>query len=454
MDLAQALERGRQIALQPRVLLRLARKPIQVFSGSLDGELACLGCTRQVLDRLLKLEKKRIGELSHVVGAPLSSHPLSRRFEQPTGERKDNQRHRRDTDAMASDEFPRPIPGTAPPGGNGQALAVSTQILSELLHRRVATLRFLAQRLQHDGVEVAREATTKLVRRVASGLAHSNGGARLERFLLTNRSCHFVVASGRFPVGLASGEKNVEDDSEGINVARSRDGVSSDLLGTGEGRRQKTYLRHRLLERCRLGLENLRHAEIEELGNAFFGNEDVAGLDVAVDNQVSVRILHRAAHRGKQLEPARNGETVRVAIGVEVLAIDVLHHEVGQTFFGCSAIQQRGDVRMRERGENLPLVAKARDDEFRAHPALDDLDRNLLVVRLVHAFGEVHRAHSAAPKLADELVRTDSRTLKRRSSLGPLRQSWVVSVFVSLRLGGDNPCRRGRGSFQKTVRSG
>src|SRR5258708_27702570 len=60
-------------------------------------------------------------------------------------------------------------------------------------------------------------------------------------------------------------------------------------------------------------------------------------------------------------------------------------------------------------------------------------------------------SHSAAPKLADELVRTDSRTLKRRSSLGPLRQSWVVSVFVSLRLSSNNPCRRGRGDRKSVV---
>src|SRR5258707_9406512 len=339
---------------------------------------------------------------------------------------------------MAGDEFARPIPGTAPPGGNREALAVSTQILGQLFHRRVAALRLLAQRLQHDGVEDSREATAKLVRGVASGLAllHSNRGARLERFLLANRSCHFVVISGRFPVGLVSGEKDVEDDSERVNVARSRDRVSSDLLGTGESRGQKAYLRHRLLERRSLGLENLRHPEIEQLGNALFGDEDVAGLDVAVDNQVSVRILHRAADFGKQLEPARNGETVRVAIAVDALAIDVLHHKVGQAFFGCSAIQQRGDVRMYERGENLPLVPKAGDDEFRVHPALDDLDRYLLAVRLVHPFGEVHRAHSAASKLADELVRTDSRTFKRRSSLGPVWRSGVVSVFVNLRLGG------------------
>ena len=52
-------------------------------------------------------------------------------------------------------------------------------------------------------------------------------------------------------------------------------------------------------------LQQLGDAEVEQLRHAVRGHEDVARLDVAMDDEVLVRILHRAAHPQEQRAAAR-----------------------------------------------------------------------------------------------------------------------------------------------------
>jgi hypothetical protein len=58
-------------------------------------------------------------------------------------------------------------------------------------------------------------------------------------------------------------------------------------------------------------------------------------------------------------------------------------------------------------GQNLALVAEPAEDGCRVHAALDQLDGDLLVKLPVRAFGQVHRAHAAAPDLSNNPIRAD-----------------------------------------------
>ncbi len=75
---------------------------------------------------------------------------------------------------------------------------------------------------------------------------------------------------------------------------------------------------------------------------------------------------------------------------------DVLHDEIRQAVLGRVAVQQARDVRVIEAREDLPLVAEAAQHGLRIHAALDELDRDLLLVLPVGAPGEIDRAHAAA----------------------------------------------------------
>src|SRR6185369_1244234 len=63
---------------------------------------------------------------------------------------------------------------------------------------------------------------------------------------------------------------------------------------------------------------------------------------------------------------------------------------------------------MTEVGEYLHLVAKAFANCIAAETGLDQFDRNLLVIVLVVALGQIDGAHAAATELAQDPVRTDA----------------------------------------------
>src|SRR5690606_39814328 len=58
---------------------------------------------------------------------------------------------------------------------------------------------------------------------------------------------------------------------------------------------------------------------------------------------------------------------------------------------------------------DLALAVEAAEHLVGVHPALDELEGDLLLEGAVGALGEVDRAHPAAPQLAHDPVRPDGR---------------------------------------------
>jgi hypothetical protein len=69
------------------------------------------------------------------------------------------------------------------------------------------------------------------------------------------------------------------------------------------------------------------------------------------------------------------------------------------------------DVGMVEAGENLALVAEAADDGVGVPAALEHLERDALLERVVAADGEVDRTHPPASQFPDEAVWTDPQAV-------------------------------------------
>ena len=57
--------------------------------------------------------------------------------------------------------------------------------------------------------------------------------------------------------------------------------------------------------RQKVGGGDVGDAEVEHLGLAGFIDQDVAGLEVAMNDALVVGVLHRVAHPGQQLEARR-----------------------------------------------------------------------------------------------------------------------------------------------------
>ncbi len=160
-----------------------------------------------------------------------------------------------------------------------------------------------------------------------------------------------------------------------------------------------------------LGIEQLGDPEVQELGRGLGDHEHVRRLDVAVDDQVLVRVLHGGADVTKELEARRGVEPVRVAVVDDRLPLDVLHREVRPAVRRAATVEQARDERMLEAGENLALVPEAADDAVGVHAALEHLDRDALLERVIVADAEIHGAHAAMTDFPNQAVRTKTSVL-------------------------------------------
>ena len=163
-----------------------------------------------------------------------------------------------------------------------------------------------------------------------------------------------------------------------------------------------------------LRIDDLGDAEIQQFRLSGTVHQDVAGLDVPVDDPVLVRELHRPADLHKQAQPFAGRQAVGIAIAVDGLAIDVLHDEVGAAVFRRAAVEQARNIGMLEAGEDFPLGAKAAQDVISVEPAAQQLDRHLLAELSSAAHRQVHAAHSAPAEFPDDPVIPDQLTADRR----------------------------------------
>src|SRR6185436_17800194 len=90
------------------------------------------------------------------------------------------------------------------------------------------------------------------------------------------------------------------------------------------------------------------------------------------------------------------------------LAINKFHHEVRPSVLGRAAVEEARNVRMIERGQNLPLAHETLTHKIRIHPPPDELDGDLLLELIVIPHGFINCTHPAAPDHTRETVRADA----------------------------------------------
>jgi hypothetical protein len=214
-----------------------------------------------------------------------------------------------------------------------------------------------------------------------------------------------------------SGQEQVQQDAEGIDVRHRRHRLTTGLLRACVFRSHREP-RHRAPLSGKAGVHELRNPEIEEFRNPLRGHEDVPGLDVAVNDQVPVGVLDRRAQLSEELQALRDRMALAIAVPIDGLPLDVLHDEVGTSVLSCATIEKAGDVRVIEAREDLSLPAKARNDLVPVHIRSDDLDRDALLVLLVCPCREVHAPHAPAPELLESLIGADPKLEPLRPGRG------------------------------------
>jgi len=157
-----------------------------------------------------------------------------------------------------------------------------------------------------------------------------------------------------------------------------------------------------------LGLDEFGDAEIEEFYGAILFDEDVAGFEIAMDDEVLVGVMDGGAYGEEEAEARGDIEFVVVAVFVDGDALDVLHDEVREAFGGGSTVEEEGDVGVIEVGEDLTFAAEAFEDLGVFAIAEDEFDGDLFAVLIVGAGGEVDGSHAATADFAENFVLADA----------------------------------------------
>ena len=128
--------------------------------------------------------------------------------------------------------------------------------------------------------------------------------------------------------------------------------------------------------------------------------QDVLGLDVAVDHAVPVRIVERVGDFARDPHRFVDAE-LRLAIQLlaERLALDV-GHDVVEEAVRRARIEQRQDVRMLQRRRRLDLDDEPLGAEHGGELRLENFDRDFAIV--LEVVREVHRRHAAGAELSRE----------------------------------------------------
>jgi hypothetical protein len=152
----------------------------------------------------------------------------------------------------------------------------------------------------------------------------------------------------------------------------------------------------------------LGEAEVEDLGEQpplfILGEEDVLGLEIAVDDGGAVGLGQAAAdlggdgHRGLAVEEADLGHPL-----VERVAGEQLEHQEGRPVFEAAGVVDVADVGAVDGGGGAGLAEEALDDDGRGRQLVgEDLDGHALAD--VDVLGLVHGRHAATADLAGDPV--------------------------------------------------
>ncbi len=137
----------------------------------------------------------------------------------------------------------------------------------------------------------------------------------------------------------------IQQDSKGIDIRGICDRFSPHLFRARVFRRHWPPVRsgkRRVGEPLRV--HYLGNTKIQEPGHALLGNQDVAGLQITMDDEGLMGILHREADRAEQPQALADRQPVNVAVFVDTNALDVIHDQIRQALFRASTVEQPHNV--------------------------------------------------------------------------------------------------------------
>jgi hypothetical protein len=168
------------------------------------------------------------------------------------------------------------------------------------------------------------------------------------------------------------------------------------------------------------GRRELREAEVEHLCVSAARDEDVGGLDVAVDDAFCVRCVERVGDFDSELDEQIKRERPAINLMLQSLAFEELHREKGPAIVLADLVD-RANVRMVQRGGSAGFALKS----FECLRIARGLFRQKLqrdVAAKSEILGFIYDAHPAAAELFEDAVMRDG--LSDHSELNALGEEY------------------------------
>src|SRR4029077_9528698 len=219
-----------------------------------------------------------------------------------------------------------------------QAITDLRQIEAEIFYGPIAILSVLGQGAENHVFQFSRDVRDVLLqrrRRVMDNLQQSGGGA-------------VPVERQR------GGEKLGEHHAGGKNIGASVNGLAVYLLGrhVAQAPDQLPGASHGLVP-------EVRDSEVDDFHAAVLQNHDVAGLDVAMNDALVVRVSQPVTDVANKIDLGDQAQrVVGVDDGIEDLPFQKLHHQVGIAF-QIAQVVDSNDVGMLQIAGGLRLAIEA-----------------------------------------------------------------------------------------------
>ena len=246
---------------------------------------------------------------------------------------------------------------------------MAAEVRGHVRGRLIPALLVLLQRLGDDRLDIAPQRPLDRAQARRLGVGDRAGG-------IGQRSLAQLVRQ-------LAGEGLVADDPQRVDVA-SR----VDLVGRARGLLRAHVLQcadqlaDRRLQRTahEVAIGGPGHAEVEDPWLAVRVDQDVSGLEVAMDDALRVGVMDAVTHLGQQLQPPLDRQLVLADIVGERAAFHQLHH---QERLGAGPEVRRpgvvdaGDVGMVELPQQLRFVPEPAERRRGEEARTKDLHRDL-----------------------------------------------------------------------------
>ena len=300
-------------------------------------------------------------------------------------ERDQHERRGAGEEAMSGRELARQVPRRRWMRGDGLAPQIAADVIPEGSGRRVALVRLATQCLADDRLQLTAQA--------AIGMAETT------RRTLTDAARGVEARKAAEIVRQLPGQHLEQQHTERPDVGAGVDAADPalELLGAHVRQRADAMVDLGVFGGVdALAIDQARDAEVDDLDLAFGGDEHVAGLEIAMYDAATVRVLDGRADRDEQLEP-------RVAAGrgaaqpeVEPFAVHQLHGKERSRLtagdVGSSRVNAR-DAGVFEPRQHLAFEFEAPQRRRRRQAAAQHLQRDAAARRrLLRGVDDAHAA--------------------------------------------------------------